>query len=311
MPATLAGAASAWRPACATGAGRATVDAVATVVDLWTRLRGADPRWFQIASLTGLLSWGVVGLAFDVDARLCALMMLTAQLVQWACTRAVSGVFDPKSALISSLSLCLLLRTDSVVVAVAAPVLAIGSKFAWRVRGKHVLNPTNGALVLLLLVGAPMWVSPGQWGSAAFFAFLMACVGTLTVGRSARVDVVVAFLLAWSALVIGRSLVLGEPLAIPLHRLQSGSLLLFAFFMISDPKTTPDARVARVVYAIAVAVGAYVVQFMWFRTNGLLWSLAVCSLLVPLLDRVLAGQRFHWLSSSSSSSSSSEPLPAE
>lgn len=285
--------------------------AVQALVAHWTRLRGADPRWFQIASLSLLLLWGVVGLAFDVDGGLCALMIGTAQLAQWVCTRAVGGVFDPKSALISSLSLCLLLRTDSVVVAVAAPVLAIGSKFAWRVRGKHVLNPTNGAIVLLLLVEAPMWVSPGQWGSAAFFAFLMACAGTLTVGRSARVDVVVAFLLAWSALVIGRSWMLGEPLAIPLHRLQSGALLLFAFFMLSDPKTTPDARAARVVYAVVVAIGAYVVQFVWFRTNGLLWSLAVCSLLVPLLDRVLAGQRFHWLSSSSSPSSSSEPLPAE
>jgi hypothetical protein len=48
---------------------------------------------------------------------------------------------------------------------------------------------------------------------------------------------------------------------------------------------------------------------MWFRTNGLLWSLGACSLAVPLLDRLIAGRRFSW--SSSSSSPSSEPLPAE
>jgi Na+-translocating ferredoxin:NAD+ oxidoreductase RnfD subunit len=157
-----------------------------------------------------------------------------------------------------------------------------------------VLNPTNGAIVLALLVGAPVWVSPGQWGNVAFFAFFIACIGTLTVTRAARVDVVVTFLLTWAALVIGRSLYLGEPMAIPLHRLQSGALLLFAFFMISDPKTTPDARVARVVFAVAVALGAYVVQFRWFRTNGLLWSLSVCCLAVPVLDALFRAARFSW-----------------
>ena len=43
----------------------------------------------------------------------------------------------------------------------------------------------------------------------------------------------------WVLLVGGRSWWLGEPMAIPLHRLQSGALLLFAFFMISDPRRRP------------------------------------------------------------------------
>lgn len=263
-----------------------------------------DPRWYQIACLTGLLVWGIFGLSFDVVPLHLVAMLVTAQLTQAACTRLFSaGAYDPKSALISSLSLCLLLRTSSVVVAVLAAVIAIASKFVFRVRGKHVLNPTNGALVLLLLVDAPAWVSPGQWGNVTFFAFLMACLGMVTVTRSSRLDVVAAFVFTWCALVVGRSLWLGEPMTIPAHRLQSGALLLFSFFMISDPKTTPDARVARIVFAVAVAVGAWVVQFRLFRTNGLLWSLCVCSLFVPLLDRVFSGPRFSWRASSLSSSS--------
>ena len=50
----------------------------------------------------------------------------------------------------------------------------------------------------------------------------------------------------------------------------------------------------RVLFATLVALGAYAVQFKLFRTNGLLWSLAVCSLLVPLIDRVLPGSRYQW-----------------
>ena len=87
----------------------------------------------------------------------------------------------------------------------------------------------------------------------------------------------------------GRSLYLGEPLTIPLHRLESGALLLFTFFMISDPKTTPDSRAGRVLFAALVAFGAWYVQFRLFRTNGLLWSLAACSTIVPLIDRLLPG----------------------
>jgi hypothetical protein len=98
----------------------------------------------------------------------------------------------------------------------------------------------------------------------------------------------------FAALQIGRAFWLGDPLAIPLHRLENGGLLLFAFFMISDPKTTPDSRIGRLVFAALVASGAYYVQFRLFRTNGLLWSLAICSFVVPLLDWRFPGQRYVW-----------------
>jgi hypothetical protein len=64
--------------------------------------------------------------------------------------------------------------------------------------------------------------------------------------------------------------------------------------MISDPRTTPDAREARIAFGVLVAVGAYYVQFRLFRTNGLLWSLFVLSPLVPILDRLFPGNRHNW-----------------
>src|SRR5262249_46344067 len=149
----------------------------------------------------------------------------------------------------------------------------------------------------MLLLTNQVWVSPGQWGAAAIAAFLFACAGSLVVNRAARSDVTFAFIACYCALLVGRSLYLGEPLAIPLHRLQSGALLLFTFFMIADPKTTPDSRAGRVLFAALVAGGAWYVQFRLFRTNGLLWSLAACSLLVPLIDRLLPGARYAWTTS--------------
>jgi Na+-transporting NADH:ubiquinone oxidoreductase subunit NqrB len=258
------------------------------------RLRAFDPRLYQIAALSGLLAYGLLRLDLEVAPARAALILAAALGVQYACTRARGlPAFDPRSALISGLSLCLLLRTESAMAALAGAALAVGSKFVLRVRGKHVFNPTNFAIVVLLLSGQA-WVSPGQWGSAAFFGLLLACAGGLVVNRAARSDVTVAFLVAYGALVIGRSLWLGEPLAIPIHRLQNGALLIFAFFMISDPRTTPDSRAGRLLFAALVALGGAYVQFRLFRTNGLLWSLFAASLLVPVFDRVLPGPRHAW-----------------
>ncbi len=259
------------------------------------RLRSLDPRWYQIICLSTLLVWGLLGLGFEVPPPQAGVTLATALLVQFACTRLWRlPRFDPKSALITGLSLCLLLRVDALPWAAAGAAIAIASKFIVRFRGKHVLNPSGGALVILLLVHAPAWVSPGQWGNVAFLGFLMACLGGLVVMRSARADVALSFLAFFALGLVARSLWVGEPMTIPLHRLQSGGLLLFAFFMISDPKTTPDARAGRVLYAFIVAAGALFVQFGLFGTNGILWSLFLCAFLVPVIDRFFKGERYVW-----------------
>ena len=263
--------------------------------------RLADPRLYQIAALSGLLLYGVARLDFDLGPAQAAVTLLGVLAAQWLGTRlAGGGRFEPKSALISGLSLCLLLRTNSLWLAAAGAGAAVGSKFLLRWRGKHLFNPTNFALVLLLgCADGCAWVSPGQWGSVAFFAFGLVCLGGLVVGRAGRADVALSLLAFYLALVCARSAWLGEPLAIPLHRLQSGTLLIFAFFMISDPRTTPDSRAGRIVFAALVAAGAWYVQFRLFRTNGLLWSLALASLAVPALDWLLPGERHRWQKPSS------------
>jgi len=254
-----------------------------------------DPRHYQIAVLSTLLVYGMTVLHFEVTWAKAAMILGTATASQWLLSKAAQLRFEWRSALISGLSMCLLCRCSTWWLAVLAAAIAIGSKFALRWRGKHLFNPTNFALVLLMLVGdGRVWVSPGQWGNVAFFAFLMACLGGLVVMRAGRADVALTFLLSWIALLVGRSLWLHEPMTIPLHRLQNGALLLFTFFMISDPRTTPDSRAGRVVFAMLVALGGWWWQFRMFETNGPLWSLAVCSLLTPLLDFLLPAQRHSW-----------------
>ncbi|CAI4031061.1 hypothetical protein DNFV4_01492 [Nitrospira tepida] len=261
---------------------------------LKARFSSFDPRLYQIASLGTLLLYGLFRLDFDVTLLQIVVTLGIALLTQYAGTRLFNlPSFDPHSPLISALSLCLLLRTNEPATAALASFIAIASKFVIRWNGKHLFNPTNLALVVLLASGLG-WVSPGQWGQVAWFGFLIACLGGLVVTRAARADVTLAFLAWYVGLLVARALWLGDPLSIPLHQLESGSLLIFAFFMISDPKTTPDSRTGRLAFACFVALGALFIQFGLYRPNGPLWALIVCSFLIPLLDRVFPGRRYDW-----------------
>lgn len=268
-----------------------------------------DPRFYQIASLSTLLLYGLLMLHFSISIWQIVITISTAQLIQYAGTRYFHlPFFDHKSALISSLSLCLLLRTNDCAVAALAAGIAIGSKFVIRWKDKHIFNPTNLALVVILASGLG-WISPGQWGQVAWFGFLIACLGSLVVTRAARADVTLAFLTFYVGLLVARALWLGDPLTIPLHQIESGAWLIFSFFMISDPKTTPDSRTGRIVFALIVALTALSVQFHFFKPNGPLWGLIACSPLVPVLDRLFPGVRYDWSKPTTGYAPAAVPLP--
>jgi enediyne biosynthesis protein E5 len=261
------------------------------------KLLRIDPRYFQIAALGTLLFYGCARLGFEIDALQIALTLSTAigvQLLLASLTRTHSPL-DLRSALITGLSLCLLLRTNTAWYAAVAAAAAILSKFVFRFRDKHLFNPANFGLVILLLAGPRIaWCSAGQWGSTVVLTFFFACIGLLVVHRARRADISFAFLAGYAFLLFGRSAYLGEPWTIPWHRLQSGALLLFAFFMISDPRSTPNSWLGRLIFAWLVVLGAGFVQFGLNRPNGLFLSLALFSLLVPLIDFLFPAARYEW-----------------
>lgn len=254
-----------------------------------------DPRFYQIAVLGLLLCYGIVALDFGVRWQNALAILAAAQFTQFLGTHAAGlNRFDPMSALITSMSLTLLLRTDVVALAMLAAVIAIGSKFLIRVRGKHVFNPANAALVSLMLISDKAWVSSGQWGSAAIGALALACLGFLVLTRAKRSETTIAFIASYAILLVGRALWLDDPLTIPMHQMQNGALLIFAFFMISDPKTSPDARGGRLLFGALVASIAYTIQFVFYEPNGPILALIMSAPLVPLIDAVLQGQVYRW-----------------
>jgi Na+-transporting NADH:ubiquinone oxidoreductase subunit NqrB len=253
-----------------------------------------DPRIYQILTLSGLLVFGLSARAFEIDPVHFIAIVATACTAQWMGSLMIATKPDFKSPLITALSLTLLLRADAAWPLMAAAAIAIGSKFMLRLNGKHIFNPANIGIVTIVLVTDAAWTTPGQWGAAVWFAAVLAGVGLFVTYCSARLDVPLIFLAAYAALLFGRALWLGDPLAIPLLRLENGALVLFAFFMISDPKTTPDGALARAGFASGTALLAYVLTFHFFFADGLFYSLAIASVLRPVLEWLDPAPKYQW-----------------
>ena len=115
--------------------------------------------------------------------------------------------------------------------------------------------------------------------------------------RSKRLDTALGFIVCFGGLLAWRAWTLGDPWAIPLHQMQSGSLLLFAFFMVTDPRSTPDSRLGRMLFVAAIAALAYELMFAFQVRPGLYYALLAISLLTPLIDRIIPARRYTWVRS--------------
>jgi Na+-translocating ferredoxin:NAD+ oxidoreductase RnfD subunit len=263
---------------------------------LWTAA-GTDGRHYQIAALGMLLALNMLWLDFGARPLGTALAVAGAIGSQIVCTRIWRlPKLDLRSALITGFSLSLLLRTNDPLLYVAAGGIAIASKFALRLDGKHIWNPATFAIVVLRYGTDAVWISPGQWGAALWFAALLVFLAAIVLQRSQRIDTAFFFLGTHAALLAARALWLGDPWAIPLHQLQSGSLLLFAFFMVTDPRTTPDHPIGRFAFAAAVAALGHWLAFFEQMREALYLALFLLAPTVPLLDRLMPAHRFAWSS---------------
>jgi enediyne biosynthesis protein E5 len=241
-----------------------------------------------------LLSAGILFFDFQTEPVHAALYVAAALVTQALFSRIVRTSFDFRSALITGLSLSLLLRVDGPLLAVCVAAAGISSKFLIRFRGRHIFNPSTFAIVAALLLTSGAWVSPGQWGTEIWLGFLCICLGGMVLLSAARLDIALAFLGAYGGLLLARALWLGDPLAIPLHQMQSGTLLLFAFFMITDPRTTPATVTGRIVFAALTALLAVGMRFVFYIPEAVFFALFLTNLLTPLIDRLLPGAPHQW-----------------
>jgi hypothetical protein len=193
------------------------------------------------------------------------------------------------SAHISGLAVSMLLYPgERIMPVVFAAVVAIASKTlirapvgsAWR----HVFNPSNlGITVTLLafpwvgiappyqftenLFGAADWVLPG----------VIVLTGSLLNGRlTGRLPLIAGWLGGFIAQAALRSAFTGSPLAAGLMPMTGVAFILYTFYMVTDPATTPERPKAQAAFGLAVAF-AYGALMTMHVVFGLFFALTLVS----------------------------------
>lgn len=257
--------------------------------------RFRDPRAVQMVLLGSILAAGAWRYDFNLGLTQIALTFAAGILAQAVFER-IAGrpTRSIMSPLVTSLSISILLRADQLWIYPAAAIAAIASKYLLRARGKHIFNPSCFGIILALTTLPGAWVSPGQWGAGVAIAGWIIAAGMTVTARAASADISSSFVLFYGIGLAARVLWFGQRFAVLLHQMSNGALLLFAFFMLSDPKTIPDSRRGRIVHAATVAAIAFTLQFWLYANNALVWALFLGAPAVMLWDARWPAPRFKW-----------------
>lgn len=278
-----------------------------------------DPRLHVALVVVSLQVLGQTLLRFDVSITQIAVAISTGAVLELVITlRRERALVWPASALLTGNGVAFVLRVTGtehgdwwslrgwwIFAAVAG--VSVLSKYLIRVDGRPLFNPSNFGLLLgFMLLGSrrvdPLdfwWVRPGV---ALALALTVIVVGGLFLAwRVKMLGVVSGFWLTY-AVALGVLAARGHCITARWHvgpvcnqyfwsvLVTSPEVLVFMFFMITDPKTVPRGRRARVVYGVAIAlvfVAFAAPQTTEFATKvALLAALALVCAVRPLLERL-------------------------
>jgi Na+-transporting NADH:ubiquinone oxidoreductase subunit NqrB len=263
-----------------------------------------DARYFQILFQSLFLSYGLFFLHWQAEWWLYTTYFSTSIVTQLVFEYFLGRKnidywkriqFSFPSILISSFGLSLLLKTNNFSIAALAAFISIASKFLIKIKGKHIFNPSAIGIVAAILLTDKAWFSPGQWGSGTVIVFAVCCLGCIVVTKVQKLDTSLAFLGTFAALLFYRQVIyLGWPTDFFLQSISTGSLLLFSFFMITDPKTIPNNKWARIIWCVLVASVAYYLATFKFINGAPIYVLVLAQPLVPILDYLFKAKQFEW-----------------
>lgn len=262
-----------------------------------------DARYFQMAFQLTFLCYGLMFLHWNAEWWNYFMFVGSGLLFQLIADAVIFKkiLLSPfagqswKSVLVSCFSLCLLLKTNDWYICVLASAITVFSKYILQFRGKHVFNPSAIGIAAVVYATGNAWISPGQWGSNMVLFFAIICLGCIVVTKVQKLDVTLAFIITYAALLFSRQILyLGWPLDFFVHSITTGGLLLFSFFMITDPKTTPNHPIARIVWAISVATVSFYLSAFKFLNGAPIWVLVCSQPLIPLIDYLFKAKKFEW-----------------
>ena len=284
----------------------------------------SDPRLHVAAIIITIHVLGQTQLHFHVTVPQILAAIVTCAAMEVAITfRRRRAFVWPASAMLTGSGVALILRVPSTPVGdhwsfhawwVFAGVAAfsLATKYLIRYRGSHVFNPSNVGLVIVFIVFGSTRLEPLDFwwaplGTGMYLAYAVILIGGLLI--TARLGLLAAAATFWLTLAAGLGVLAASGHSMVARWafapvtgfdywrviLFSPEVLIFLFFMITDPKTVPSGRVGRIVFGFLVAVTSTLLmapQTTEFGTKvALLGGLVLVCAARPILDRLLpAGQ---------------------
>jgi Na+-transporting NADH:ubiquinone oxidoreductase subunit NqrB len=159
------------------------------------------------------------------------------------------------SAYIGGISVGILVQTPEWWPFAVCSLLSISSKYALRVGGRHLWNPSNfGVSMLLLLAPEAMAPLSDQWGNNVWPPRIILSFGAVILFTLGRLHITFTYAVAYIALTFLRTALTGKDWHVELALMTAPAYLLFMIFMITDPKTTTRTWQRQCVVAVLVAI---------------------------------------------------------
>jgi Na+-translocating ferredoxin:NAD+ oxidoreductase RnfD subunit len=256
-----------------------------------------DPRWWIVAFLLSFVTYAITSPGFHrslsqwvLGVGICVFLD---GLLLW---RYQKVLVLPFSGFISSMGLLLLCDSPAVWPYPLAAALAMLSKHFIRVGGRHIFNPANfGVVVVILFFSSEVTVVAARWGGSTIGLAAVACLGVAVAIKAKRIMLSAVYVAAY----LGGAAILATwgagAFALALTIVSSAAFQLFTFFMITDPMTTPNDRRGQVVYAVALAVIEHIFRIVGYKSAPF-FALFLLSGIRPLFgfDTAEVARRLNW-----------------
>lgn len=213
--------------------------------------RYVPPAFITLILLAGQLSFGILE---SYERTLLAIA--TSIATELVLGRIFLGKWvNLASAYISGISVGILLRSPDFWPYAIAAALAITSKYVLRFRGRHLWNPSNfGISVVLYLLPASVAMLSIQWGNNLASMAVIWVLGSFIIWRLRRFHISATYAISFLVLALLRAWMIHQPWLAEVSPITGPEYQLFIFFMITDPKTTVRSKKGQCIVAFCVAL---------------------------------------------------------
>ncbi|HUF03702.1 MAG TPA: hypothetical protein VMM38_05935 [Aridibacter sp.] len=168
------------------------------------------------------------------------------------------------SAYISGISVGILTRSPFFWTFALCSAITITSKYALKVKGRHIWNPSNFGIAVMLLIAPSAYSTLSiQWGNNLAAMTVIWILGCIIIYRLKRFHITFTYVASFIFFAGIRSFWTGDVFLAEIAPITGAMYQLFIFFMITDPATTVrHSKGAQMVVAFLVAAAEMVLRMM-------------------------------------------------